>query len=455
MKCNIDIFPFNNLEDGVDFVQACQKIPQNELLTSTLIYNPFQSNENDYIVGSEFDPDLNFYCEQNVFSGFLCKYFTEESFNEKISSLCTEDVLSFSLCHINIRSIKANLGDFDNYMRMLNRDFSISGVTETWLNDVTCDLYGMGGYELIEKHRTNKVGGGIGLFVKNGVNYRPRADLTIFEHYCESMFIEIDKSVFGSERNMLVGVIYRPPNTDIKLFIAALKEILENVQSENKVLHLVGDYNINLLNVDSHSLTADFNDTIYSYGLVPLITRPTRVTETSATLIDNIFTNKTIRYGESMHGILVSDISDHYPIFCIETSLKRKSIIVPFLKREYTEKNKIKFVDVMSRLDWEDIYSATDMQCAFSLFHSKLIDAHHRCFPGKSFTRTYHIRKPWLTSCLRDAIRKKHKLYYKSIKIKCIRTKKMYEDYRNQLRKLMRAAEKKYHTDQILENKQN
>ena len=136
------------------------------------------------------------------------------------------------------------------------------------------------------------------------------------------MFIEIDKSVFGSERNLLVGVIYRPPNTDIKLFIDALKEILENVQSENKVLYLVGDYNIYLLNVDSHSLTADFDDAIYSYGLVPLITRPTRVTETSVTLIDNIFTNKSIRYGESMYGILVSDISDHYPIFLCRDKFK-------------------------------------------------------------------------------------------------------------------------------------
>ena len=72
-------------------------------------------------------------------------------------------------------------------MRMLNLDFSIIGVTETWLSDVTCDLYGMGGYEFIEKHRTNKVGRGIGFFVKNGVNYRPRADLTILEHYCESI----------------------------------------------------------------------------------------------------------------------------------------------------------------------------------------------------------------------------------------------------------------------------
>ena len=128
---------------------------------------------------------------------------------------------------------------------------------------------------------------------------------------------------------------------------------------------------------------------------------------------------------------------------------------MPFLKRDFSEKNKMKFLDVMSGLDWEDIYSAANTQCAFSLFHSKLIDAHHRCFPEKSFTRTYHIRKPWLTSCLRDAIRKKNKLYYKSVKIKCIRTKREYEVYRNQLRKLMRAAEKKYYTDQIMENKQN
>ena len=60
------------------------------------------------------------------------------------------------------------------------------------------------------------------------------------------------------------------------------------MQSANKVLYLIGDYDNNLLHVDSHSITAQFNDTIYSYGLVALITRLIRVTETSATLIDNI-----------------------------------------------------------------------------------------------------------------------------------------------------------------------
>ena len=109
----------------------------------------------------------------------------------------------------------------------------------------------------------------------------------------------------------------------------------------------------------------------------------------------------------------------------------------------------------ISVLDWQDVYFAANAQHAFSLFHKKLIDLHDSHFPEKSITKRYHTRKPWLTSCLRDAIRKKNKLYYKSVKIKCMRTRKEYELYRNQLRKLLRVAEKKHYADRISENKHN
>ena len=49
----------------------------------------------------------------------------------------------------------------------------------------------------------------------------------------------------------------------------------------------MGDY-INLLNYESHDLTANFVDTMYSYSYLPLINRPTRVTQQSALLIDSI-----------------------------------------------------------------------------------------------------------------------------------------------------------------------
>ena len=69
----------------------------------------------------------------------------------------------------------------------------------------------------------------------------------------------------------------------------------------------MGDYNINLLNVDSHQLTSDFNDTLFSNGIVPMITHPTRVTSNSATLIDNILTNQlnNNNINHVMSGILL------------------------------------------------------------------------------------------------------------------------------------------------------
>ena len=53
----------------------------------------------------------------------------------------------------------------------------------------------------------------------------------------------------------------------------------------------MGDYNINLLNYDVHNNTAEFTDIMYANSFIPLVTRPTRITLSSAPLIDNIFTN--------------------------------------------------------------------------------------------------------------------------------------------------------------------
>ena len=54
---------------------------------------------------------------------------------------------------------------------------------------------------------------------------------------------------------------------------------------------------------------------ILSFNLLPLITKPTRITENKANLIDNIFTN-TIQ-GEKYTGLIYSDISDNFPVFSI------------------------------------------------------------------------------------------------------------------------------------------
>ena len=53
--------------------------------------------------------------------------------------------------------------------------------------------------------------------------------------------------------------------------------------------------------------------------IYPLINRPTRITANSATLIDNIFINNI--HLDCVRGILISDLSDHLPVFQIFPSI--------------------------------------------------------------------------------------------------------------------------------------
>ena len=66
----------------------------------------------------------------------------------------------------------------------------------------------------------------------------------------------------------------------------------------------MGDFNINILNLNIHNPTSEFVDTLYEYNFFPLINKPTRAIKLSATLIDNIFTNN-IKHKGILSSIVV------------------------------------------------------------------------------------------------------------------------------------------------------
>ena len=90
---------------------------------------------------------------------------------------------------------------------------------------------------------------------------------------------------------------------------------MEKISKENKLRFLIGDFNISLLNYESHGETNDFINTMISHYLLPHILHPTHVTDHSATVIDNIFSNNTSY--ETTNGNIITQISDHFPQFLI------------------------------------------------------------------------------------------------------------------------------------------
>ena len=146
-----------------------------------------------------------------------CDYFTEETFCNRISNRNIQDG-DLSLIHTNIRSSSCNLRKFDIYLDSLNHKFSFIGLSETWLNKHNKDLYGLQGYKGIHSVRAKRRGGGVSIYLKDSIEYFPRNDLSCQNNVMESVFIEVDKDQVNKNKNVVVGVIYRPPNTNISEF---------------------------------------------------------------------------------------------------------------------------------------------------------------------------------------------------------------------------------------------
>ena len=108
----------------------------------------------------------------------------------------------------------------------------------------------------------------------------------------------------------------------LNVFNEFLSQMFGKIQPEHKYVYLVGDFNVNTLSHIKGTLaTQEFKNIFSANYCFPLITNPTRVSNHSATLVDQIYTNVT---SQNMHrdtGIFRIRISDHYEIFCIVKKL--------------------------------------------------------------------------------------------------------------------------------------
>ena len=119
---------------------------------------------------------------------------------------------------------------------------------------------------------------------------------------------------------------------------------------------------------------------MYSFGLRPLITKPTRLTEFTTTLIDNIFTNEWETNIES--GILINDITDHLPVFCVCKYVVEpvtKEVFV--LKRDIKENNVNEFVESIDNIDWSEILAQEDVNTVYNGFVDKIKTAYDKHCP--------------------------------------------------------------------------
>ena len=395
------------------------------------------------------DPEIHFNIDGR------CSYYVEDKFNDILQNETTisrEQSNHLSFFHLNIRSLQNKIDELSTLLSTLNIKFSVVGITETWLRDSSPGV-SIDGYNFVYKNRLARSGGGVGLYVSDNLDYRIRTDICANEdEVMESLFIEI---IRPHERNVIVGIIYRPPDQNVNDFVSRMNDVLGEISRDNKTCYLMGDFNLNLLNNENHNATGEFLDGLYSHLFFPLITLPSRITSHTASLIDNIFSNH-VEHSYLRSGLLITDISDHLPIFSISsdhirTHQRQESLFV----RDKCEQNISNFLDELNYIDWSNLDGYNDPKICYSKFLERYTKAYEKHFPLKKLKRRPQLRKPWISQGLLKSIKQKNKLYKQYLSNPSSLKQEKYKTYKNKLNHSLRIAKRSYYDKKLNESKSN
>ena len=365
--------------------------------------------------------------------------------------------VDLAVMQLNSRGL---LGKLDKLKSLIydirkRQNVHVIALAETWLKQNNLNRVKFPGYRFVGSHRKRRKGGGVGFLIAQNLEFRVRKDLMMDLPGFENHTIELKTS----QESILLSTLYRPPDSNSKTFLKNYRRLLNKFTDvELSKLLICMDHNLDLVKHDIHPLTNDFIELNLEKQLLPTISKPTRVTRNTATLIDNIMIGRKFQTNyESM--IAISDISDHFPcivnIMGTQLFKKKKSVITTRgLNTRKIEQIKTK----LNQINWNEELIHKDTSDAFDTFHEELLNTLDSIAPYHEviIARNKLRRDPWMSMGLMRCLRKQHTLYKQFITNRTDTSLELrYKTYRNKLKEILRKTREKYFKDKCKEYRQN
>ena len=392
--------------------------------------------------GSE-DSDHDFSFELDNL-GIISQYINPTDF------FCRNNDSNFSFLNHNIRSLSAKYDAFNNFLSNDNCDFEVILLTESWISDQNKNFLEFDNYNSFHVHRNSKKGGGVSFLIRSDLSSNQ-----VKEHSFTNEYIEINtvKILHNSSEIFVVGV-YRPPSSRPEIFFEIIQNTLIKLNKKNIIL--AGDFNLDLLKINSDQNATFLMNSLLSLGLYPTITRATRLNEPNpqkSSLIDLTWTNLDHFHSSQ---ILTSDLSDHFPCitsFKFPNQAEKMKYILHYYRNNKKENNISNYVTEVRNINFDFIDNTSiDIYDKFLAFDSNLFDCYNNTCPIKSYKlSTKRLENPWLSSELRKEISQKHELY--NLYISGSIPKELYNNFKSYLKKKIENSKKLYFSRKIEETK--
>ena len=358
------------------------------------------------------------------------------NFNNLFNEL--ESSKGLRLACLNINSLLKNIDQLRLIMQ--NMPVDILAINETKLDHLVPDSeIAIAGYFHIRRDRS-RFGGGVLLYVRDSIPFSERNDLVTDS--LEMICIEISKP---HNKSFLVSTWYRAPNSQSALF-DEYEAFLRNSDIENREVIIMGDLNCDILKspCESHTRKLQFLSSLYQFD--QLIDEPTRITGTSATLIDLILTNKEENISKS--GVIHLGLSDHSMIFAIRKHCIPKSREKVKHIRNFKNFNANDFLTDLSQMPWENIAQHDNSNVCWQVWKSLYLQVLDRHAPLRRM-RTRGNSLPWISSDIKGIMRSRDFHKIKAVRYNSQSHWTKYKELRNKVNAELIKAKRNYFCNKI------
>ena len=262
--------------------------------------------------------------------------------------------------------------------------------------------------------------GGLVTYILNSISFVSQTMHNTYSTW-EGLFVDI---IDDSGKNISICNIYRPPRNNnnhvsIDSFLLEFSPVIQTLSKISlKNVVLAGDFNIDLLKLNSNTKYQEFYDTLAEFDFLPIITLPTSISKRNATLIDHMYCKSPNPLTISESGILATLISDHMATFFALNCNKNKNYqhLETVCTRSFTGNKMNCFLGELENINWPQIVdhdSAADPLITYDQkFSTKLDEMINIHFPLKNvkFNKHKHKKSKWMTHTLLTEIKKRDEL---------------------------------------------
>ena len=350
--------------------------------------------------------------------------------------------------HLNVCSHKNR----DHFLlvkdTILQNEFDVLTLSETWLNSSITNLeLEIPGYNFYRIDRNTKTGGGVGVYVLQTYKVKVLDNLSnVSDNGLHQLWMNLQ---VRNLKSIIICTIYRPPDSPFTCFDTDLTPSLITASLQNKPIYILGDGNYNTLDPDCREAIALANF-CECFNLSQVVSKPTRVAETTETLIDVIITSNPQQVIES--NVMPSSISDYDLPYVVLRLRKERQKATYITAKSFKGYRADRFYNDMSNVPWSlvDIFDdAEDKLYAFNSLFNDILDEH-------VLIKTMKIRgrpNPYVTDEIRELMRTRDQWKRTAEKSKDSYAWRQYKNWCREVKREIRLAEREYVNQQIQNNK--